>query len=211
MKNKVEHILKVLDEYFPNPKCELNYQKDYQFLIAVMLSSQTTDKRVNMVTEILFEKYSSLQELTNASLEDIKKIIRPIGVFNKKAQNILSISNYLIENCNGIVPNNRKVIEGLSGVGHKTANVVLSNLFSEPCIAVDTHVARVSKRLRIVKENFNINEIEKRLMKLIPKKRWSKTHHQLVLFGRYICTAIKPNCSTCKLIDICPYNKKNLN
>ena len=198
---KMNNIFNYLDEILPDAKCELNYNKDYELLIAVMLSAQTTDKRVNEVTEVLFNKYNTLDKLKNANIDDIKNIIRPIGTFNKKASNIIDISNEISKI--GYVPNDRDYLEKLSGVGRKTTNVVLSNLYNEPYLAVDTHVARVSKRLGLVKKDDDVLTIEKKLYKKIPKERINKLHHQLVLFGRYYCKAIKPMCDTCKLKDIC--------
>ena len=204
-------ITDYLDELFPNPRCELNYNKDYELLIAVMLSAQTTDKRVNMVTNVLFNKYNTLEKLANADVDDIKEIIKPIGTFNKKALNIIDISKSLLEEYNGIVPNNRKYLESLSGVGRKTTNVVLSNLFNVPCIAVDTHVSRVSKRLGIAKDSDDVLTIEKKLNKKFDKDKLSRLHHQLVLFGRYYCKAVNPLCENCKLKDMCKHMKqKNL-
>ena len=196
-------ITDYLDELFPNPRCELEYNKDYELLIAVMLSAQTTDKRVNMVTKVLFNKYKNLYELSNANVNDIIDIIKPIGTFNKKALNIISISKSLLEDKNGVVPNDRTYLESLSGVGRKTTNVVLSNLYNEPCIAVDTHVSRVSKRLGIANKNDDVLIIEKKLNKKFPKDKLSRLHHQLVLFGRYYCKAKNPLCNDCKLKDIC--------
>ncbi len=201
-------IVNYMDELFPNPRCELNYNKDYELLIAVMLSAQTTDKRVNMVTEQLFSKYNSLELLSNADINDIISIIRPIGTFNKKAKNILSISKSLIHDCNGIVPNDRNYLESLPGVGRKTTNVVLANLYEESCIAVDTHVSRVSKRLNLAKESDDVLVVEKKLNKLFNKKELGRLHHQLVLFGRYYCKSRIPKCEQCKLTNICKYNKK---
>ena len=196
-------ITNYLDELFPNPKCELNYNKDYELLIAVMLSAQTTDKRVNMVTEILFNRYDNLEKLSRANINDIIEIIKPIGTFNKKANNVIEISKKLINDCNGIVPNDRTYLENLPGVGRKTTNVVLSNLYDEACIAVDTHVARVSKRLGIVNKNDDVLTIEKKLNRFFNKNELSKLHHQLVLFGRYYCKAQRPFCENCKLKNIC--------
>ena len=194
-------IFEYLDELFPNPKCELNYTKDYELLISVMLSAQTTDKRVNSVTNILYSKYPTLDTLKNADIEDIKKIIRPIGTYNKKSENVLNIASKLANI--GYVPNDRTFLESLAGVGRKTTNVVLSELYNEPFIAVDTHVSRVSKRLGLASKNDDVLKIEKKLYKKIPKDKVNRLHHQLVLFGRYHCTAIKPNCENCKLKDIC--------
>ena len=202
MKNK-ELILEYLEELFPNPKSELNFNKDYELLIAVMLSAQTTDKRVNMVTKELFSKYPSLEELSKANIEDVKKIIKPVGTFNIKSRNVILIAKSLLDNYNGIVPNNRDYLESLSGVGRKTTNVVLAILYNEPCIAVDTHVSRVSKRLKIAYKNDDVLTIEKKLMKNFNKNELLKLHHQLLLFGRYHCKALNPLCDKCKLKDIC--------
>ena len=199
--DKVNEILSYLDELFPNPKCELNYNKDYELLIAVMLSAQTTDKRVNEVTKILFSKYPSLEKLKDANIEDIRKIVYPLGTYTKKSQNIKDIASSLYEI--GYVPNDREFLEKLSGVGRKTTNVVLSNLYNVPCIAVDTHVSSVSKRLGLAKENDEVLAIEKKLTKIIPKEKRNKAHHQFVLFGRYYCKAKQPDCYNCKLKDIC--------
>lgn len=196
-------IINFLNELFIDPKCELNYNTDYELLIATMLSAQTTDKRVNQVTEILFTKYKNLKELSEANLDDVIKIVKPLGTYNKKSQNVIIIAKKLYEECNGIVPNNRDYLESLPGVGRKTTNVVLSNIYNIPCIAVDTHVSRVSKRLGIADKNDVPYEIEKKLNKLFNDKALSKLHHQLVLFGRYYCTAKKPKCNNCKLKKYC--------
>lgn len=198
---KSEEIVKYLDEIIPNPKCELEYNKDYELLIATMLSAQTTDKRVNQVTRILFYKYPDLKSLSNATLDDLIPLVRPLGSYNKKAQNIILISKALLPI--GYVPNDRVFLESLSGVGRKTANVVLSNIYNVPCIAVDTHVSRVSKRLRLAKETDDVLTIEKKLYKKFKKQNLTKLHHQLVLFGRYHCKAKNPECSNCKLKSIC--------
>ena len=202
--NRVEEYL---DELYPNPRCELNYTKDYELLIAVVLSAQTTDKRVNEVTKVLWDRYD-LNMLKEANLRDIESILRPIGTFTKKALYIKEIASRLVTECNGIVPNDRSYLESLPGCGRKSTNVILSNLFDVPAIAVDTHVERVSKRLGLAKENDIVFEVEKKLMKKFKKDVWSKRHHQLVLFGRYKCKAIKPECNSCKLNDICKYKKR---
>ena len=199
----IQTIIDYLDEIFPNPHCELNYNKDYELLIAVMLSAQTTDKRVNMVTSVLFRKYPNLDSLSKADIDDIKDIIKPIGTFNKKALNIKLIASSLINDYDGVVPNNRTYLESLPGVGRKTTNVVLANLFNAPLIAVDTHVKRVSVRLGLAKESDDVLVVEKKLMRRFPKDKLARLHHQLVLFGRYHCKAINPDCSNCKLNSIC--------
>lgn len=198
-----------LDELFPNPKCELNYNKDYELLIATVLSAQTTDKRVNEVTKILFNKYDNLFKLRDANIDDIKEIIKPIGMVNKKSIFIKEIASFLLDNSNGVVLNDEKFLTSIPGVGRKTSNVVRSNLFDYPAIAVDTHVTRVSKRLNIAKEKDDVLTIEKKLMKYFPKEKWSRLHHQLVLFGRYYCKAISPECINCKLSNICVYKNKS--
>lgn len=207
---KANRVINYLDELIPDARCELNYTKDYELLMAVMLSAQTTDKRVNMVTKELFSKYPSLEDIKNADLKELESIIRPIGTYTKKAKNLKEIATKLLEEKNGIVPNDRIFLESLSGVGRKTTNVVLANLFNEPFIAVDTHVSRVSKRLGLAKETDDPLKIEMKLNKKFPKNKLNRLHHQLVLFGRYYCKAQKPLCETCKLNDICKY-KKNRN
>ena len=202
-------IIDYLDLLFPNPKCELNYNKDYELLIATVLSAQTTDKRVNEVTNILFKKYDSLDKIKNANINDIQTIIKPIGMVNKKSVFVKSIAEYLIEKCDCKVPNDEKILTSIPGVGRKTSNVVRSNLFDYPAIAVDTHVNRVSKRLKIAKKDDDVLTVEKKLMKYFPKESWSRLHHQLVLFGRYHCTAINPKCDDCKLKEYCSYKQKH--
>ena len=205
----MNEVLDYLDELYPNAHCELNYNKDYELLIAIVLSAQTTDIRVNKVTKVLFSKYKTLEELSKANLEDIENIIRKIGTFKKKSVFIKNIASSLVKDYNGIVPNNRKYLETLTGVGRKTTNVFLSEYYNVPAIAVDTHVERVSKRLKLAKQNATVKEVEKSLMKKIPKERWIKTHHQFIFFGRYHCKAIKPNCNNCKLQHLCINYKDN--
>lgn len=202
----INKIIAYLDKLYPNPRCELNYQKDYELLLAVMLSAQTTDKRVNKVTDVLFKKYSSIKELSEASIYDIENIIREIGTYRRKSLYIHEITKTLLADGYNYIPNDRKYIESLPGVGHKTANVFLSNIYNESAIAVDTHVARVSKRLGLVKVNDDVLTIEKKLMKKIPKNNWTRIHHQFVLFGRYHCKSVNPDCSNCELREICKKN-----
>lgn len=207
-KEKINCILNYMNDLFPNAHCELEYNKDYELLIAIVLSAQTTDKRVNMVTKILFSQYKTLEELANAKTEDIENIIRPIGTFKKKSIFVKEIATRLVQEQNGIVPNNRKYLETLSGVGRKTTNVFLSEFYNVPSIAVDTHVERVSKRLGLAKPNASVKEVEESLMKQIPKENWIKAHHQFIFFGRYHCKAIKPYCSECQLKDICNHHQE---
>lgn len=201
--NKEKEILNYLNEIIPNPVCELNYNKDYELLLAVMLSAQTKDARVNKVTKVLFNKYDSLKKLKEANIKDIENIIKELGNYHKKSEAIINIAKILDEKYNGKVVNNRKVLENLPMVGRKTTNVVLSELFNEPTIAVDTHVERVSKRLGLVKKDDDVIKIEEKLKRKFDKKIWSKLHKQFVLFGRYYCTSKKPSCNKCKLQIYC--------
>ena len=198
---------KKLDMMISDAKCELNYNRDYELVIATVLSAQCTDKRVNEVTSVLFGTYD-IYGLASADKKDIERIIRSCGSYTKKSGYIIEIAKPLINNYNGIVPNDREYLESLPGVGRKTANVVLSNLFDVPCIAVDTHVERVSKRLKIARKNDSVLLVEKKLMKLIPKDLWSRSHHQLVLFGRYICKARGPECDKCAFYNDCTSKDK---
>lgn len=206
---KINNILSFLDEMIPNPKCELNYNKDYELLIATVLSAQCTDARVNKVTNVLFSKYD-IFTLATANIKDIEKIIYSCGNYRKKSSYIIEIAKKLVEDFNGSVPNDREYLEMLPGVGRKTTNVVLSNIYDVPAIAVDTHVERVSKRLKLAKRDDSVLTVEKKLMKLIPKTKWSRTHHQLVLFGRYICKSQNPDCDSCLLKEYCSYYKKKV-
>lgn len=202
-KDKVTIITSFLDELFPNAGCELNYHKDYELVIAVMLSAQTTDKSVNKVTDVLFSKYKNLDELNNASLSDIENIIKSIGLYQNKAKNLKGIVSDLINKFNYVVPSDKDELMSLPGVGNKTAGVIRAELFKIPELPVDTHVQRIAKRLNLAKENDDPLEVERKLKKLFPKERWIKTHHQLIHFGRYFCLAKKPNCKSCKLKEIC--------
>lgn len=206
----ISEIEDYLLELYPNPKCELNYNRDYELLIAVVLSVQTTDKRVNQITSILFDKYKDLDSLSKANVSDLIEIVKPLGTASRKGVFVYEIANILINKYNGVVPNNRKALEDMPGVGRKTANVVLSNLFDVPCIAVDTHVSRVSKRLGLAKEGDDVLDIESKLKRKFKKEIWTRLHHQLVLFGRYNCKAKNPECNKCRLKDICKYYKKRI-
>ena len=196
-------IEEYLDYLFPEPKCELNYNSDYELLIAIMLSAQSTDKRVNMVTPIIFDKYPTLKDLKEAKLEDLEAIIRPVGSYRKKSLYTKEIARRLVDEFDGVVPTDREVLESFPGIGRKTINVFLSEFYNYPAIAVDTHVERVSKRLKLATLKDDVLKVEKKLMKKFDKELWSKRHLQLVLFGRYYCKAVKPECETCRLKEIC--------
>ena len=204
----MNNIFDYLDSLFPNPKCELVYSNDFEFLISVVLSAQTTDKKVNLVTKELFSKYD-IVSLSKAKQEDLINILKPLGMAEKKSMYIKNIANTLLNEYNGSIPRDYNKLIKLDGVGRKTANLTLSTLYNEPYFAVDTHVQRVTKRLGLVDKDSDVLKVEKDMYKLIPKERINKTHHQLVLFGRYYCKAINPLCDTCKLKDICRYKKRN--
>ncbi len=201
-----KNLIKYLDELFPDAKCELIFNKDYELLMATVLSAQCTDKRVNMVTKELFKKYD-IYGIKDLSLNEIENIIRPVGSYTKKSKYLKNIATDLILNYNGKVPNNREYLESLPGVGRKTCNVVLSQLYNVPAIAVDTHVDRVAKRLYIADCDDSVLIVENKLMNFLPKNKWGRIHHQLVLFGRYKCKSIKPLCYDCKFKKYCRYYK----
>ena len=206
--NNIDEIFNYLNGLFPNPKCELNYQNPFQLLIAVILSAQCTDKRVNTVTPILFEKYPTPQALGNAKNEDVEEIIRPLGFFRNKANAIITCSKQLYEEFGGEVPNDVDKLQKLQGVGRKTANVVTAEVFHANNIGVDTHVFRVAHRLGLSQGN-TPEQVEKDLRTAFIGRDLSKDHFLLVLFGRYNCKAVKPNCKECKLRDICKYFAEN--
>lgn len=204
---KYDIILNELDKMFPNPNCELKFNSPFELLVAVILSAQCTDKRVNMVTEELFKKYNTPKDFAEMPLETLEKLIHSCGFYHNKALSIKKASKDILERFNGIVPSNFDGLCSLSGVGRKTANVMISEAFGGDAIAVDTHVLRLSNRLGIVKTD-DPHKCEEVLKKKFPKDRWSKLHFQLVLFGRYKCKAIKPDCKECPFFDFCKEKKK---
>lgn len=201
---KTNNIVEYLDELIKEPKCELNYSKDYELLIAVMLSAQTKDSKVNEVTKVLFTKYPTLEALKDIDIEDAKLIIKPLGNFTSKALSIKEIANKVYLN-GSKVPNDRTFLESIKGVGRKTANVVLLELYNEQVMAVDTHVTRVCKRLNIVKKDDDSLKIEEVISKNFKQYDLAKLHHQFVLFGRYYCKSRNPKCENCKLKKYCIY------
>ena len=207
MNERAEKILDILKDEFPTAGCELNYDSDYHLLIAVILSAQCTDKRVNIVTEELFKHYSTPQDFASAKQEDIEKLIYSCGFYKNKAKNIINASREIVEVHGGQVPKEFDKLVALSGVGRKTANVVTSVAFGGDGIAVDTHVFRVSNRLSLAKGKTPF-EVEKGLTEVIPPSRRSEAHHLLIFHGRYRCKSLSPLCDGCKLINYCSYDKK---
>ena len=201
-------FLDILDTLFPKPQCELNYKSTYELLVAVILSAQCTDKRVNVVTQELFKRYNTPAKMIKLSQEELETKIHSCGFYRNKAKNILSMSKDLLEKFDGQVPNDLEKLQTLAGVGRKTANVVFAEGFKGDAIAVDTHVMRVSNRLGFIKSS-NPLEIERALMERFDKKYWSKLHLQLVHFGRYICKSINPQCENCPFTESCDFYKQH--
>lgn len=207
MKKRTKDILDILKEDYPDAKCELNHESPFQLLVATILSAQTTDKKVNEVTETLFRDYPDLDAFLTLSVEELEERIKQIGLYRSKAKNLIMMCNQLKEKFNGEVPRTMEEITSLAGAGRKTANVVLSNAFGVPSIAVDTHVFRVSNRLGMADSN-NVLEVEKQLQKELPKREWSLTHHLLIFHGRRCCIARNPKCEICNLTNYCKYYKE---
>ena len=207
IKKRTIEIIKILDNTYGTEKiCYLNYKKDYELLIATILSARCTDIRVNKITEILFKKYKYLREYKRANLKDIEEIIKPAGLYKTKAQNIKKMCSILLEKYNGKVPSDINDLIKLPGVGRKTANVIRGNIFDIPCVVVDTHVSRISNRLGFTKSK-NPTVIEKDLMKELPKDHWIIYNIQIITFGRTICLARSPKCNLCMLKKYCLVGK----
>ena len=212
MLSKAKTLQAVLEmqKLFPDAHCELDHQTPFQLLIATILSAQATDKGVNKVTPKLFAIYPNAHALANSEEEVVIECIQSLGLYRNKAKNIRLCAQQLVERFNGEVPRTREELVQLAGVGRKTANVVLSVAFGLPAFAVDTHVERISKRLQIVKQSASVLEVEETLCKKLPIELWGKAHHWMIFFGRYHCTARKPKCANCPLLDICAYGQKEL-
>lgn len=209
-KKKTMEAIELMRNMYPDAKGELDAESDFQYLIAVMLSAQATDVSVNKATPGLFSAYPTAVDLSNASLEDVMEKIKTIGLYKNKAKNIIKTSQLLVQEYNGEVPQTIKEMMTLPGVGQKTANVVGGDRFGIPAIAVDTHVERVSKRLKICKKSASVTEVEEALMKKIPENIWVETHHTMIFFGRYHCTARAPKCENCPLLFLCTDGQKRL-
>ncbi|QLG39779.1 endonuclease III [Paenibacillus sp. E222] len=206
----VRHILDTMEAMFPDAHCELNHSNAFELTVAVLLSAQCTDETVNKVTADLFKKYTSPADYLSVPLEELEQDIRRIGLYRNKAKHIQNMCRILIEQYGGDVPQEHDQLVTLPGVGRKTANVVVSNAFGVPAIAVDTHVERVSKRLALAGWDDSVLEVEKKLMKRVPRDEWTLTHHRIIFFGRYHCKAQNPQCHVCPLLDICREGKKRM-
>jgi endonuclease-3 len=209
-KTKAKAILETIGEMFPDARCELNHSNPFELTIAVVLSAQCTDEMVNRVTAGLFQKYKTPEDYVSVPLEQLEQDIRSIGLYRNKAANIQKLCRMLLEEHGGQVPDRYEQLIRLPGVGRKTANVVVSNAFGVPAIAVDTHVERVSKRLGFAGQDDTVLEVEKKLMKLVPREQWTITHHRLIFFGRYHCKAQNPKCEVCPLLSECKEGKRRM-
>ncbi|MEB3101337.1 endonuclease III [Ferviditalea candida] len=209
-RKQVRHILDTIGDMFPEARCELTHSNPFELTIAVLLSAQCTDETVNKVTASLFQKYRSPEDYIEVPLSELEQDIRRIGLYRNKAKNIQSLCRILLEQYGGEVPAEHAKLVELPGVGRKTANVVVSNAFDVPAIAVDTHVERVSKRLGMAARKDSVLEVEKKLMKLVPEDEWTLTHHRLIFFGRYHCKAQNPRCEACPLLEVCREGKKRM-
>lgn len=204
---KRHEIFARLKQHNPNPTTELNYSSTFELLIAVILSAQATDVSVNKATTKLFPKANTPEAIAKLGIKGLKSYIKTIGLYNTKAENVIKTCKLLIKEHNSVVPDNRKDLEALPGVGRKTANVVLNTAFGQPTMAVDTHIFRVGNRTGIAPGK-NVLEVEKKLLKHIPKEFLVDAHHWLILHGRYTCVARKPRCGACIIEDLCDYKEK---
>ena len=205
LKNKFDYIIEYFEKNMPVAESELNFENPYQLIVAVILSAQCTDKRVNMTTPALFERYPDAEALSKAAVEDIYELIKSISYPNNKSKNLLGMAKVLVSEFKGVVPDDVDKLQTLPGVGRKTANVVASVAFNKPAMAVDTHVFRVSARIGLTKNAKNPLETERQLVKYIPESVIPKAHHWLILHGRYVCKARKPECEKCGINTICEY------
>lgn len=202
-KKQFLEVSQYLDSLFPNAKCELFYSQDYELVIAVMLSAQTTDKSVNAVTSHLFKKYPTLKSFVDADIKDIENEIQSLGLYKNKAKNIKGIAETLYNDYNSVLPSDKNELQKLPGIGNKSAGVIRCEVFKIPDLPVDTHIIRISNRLGIATKKDEPIDIERKLKKIIPEESWIKSHHQLIHFGRYFCTARNPKCEECKIKKYC--------
>jgi len=204
-----KQILNTLASIYHDAKCELLFCNPFELLIATILSAQATDKKVNQITPHLFKKYKTAKDFLSLTQKEMENEIKQIGLYKNKSKNILETCRILVEKYHGEVPKDREALESLPGVGRKTANVVLSNAFGIPAIAVDTHVFRVANRIGLAKSD-KVLETEYQLMKRIPKSLWSQAHHWLIWHGRRVCSARNPKCDLCPLLSSCNYGKEKM-
>jgi len=210
IKERFEKVIEYFTIYMPVAETELHYRDPYQLIVAVILSAQCTDKRVNMITPAFYDRFPDPDSLARAKQEEVFKLISSCSYPNNKSKHLIGMANTLIEKFDGTVPDSLEGLQSLPGVGRKTANVILSVVFQKPAMAVDTHVFRVAKRLGLTKKAKNPYEAEMQLIKYIPEDKIPLAHHWLILHGRYICTAKNPKCLECGLSQICDYYRKSV-
>ncbi|MGM0410957.1 MAG: endonuclease III [Bacillota bacterium] len=208
MEEKINNIIEIFSEKYPDPESALNYENEFELLIATILSAQTTDKQVNKVTNKLFKKYKSPEDFAKLTAEELQKEIKSIGLYKNKSKYIIKTAKMLISDFSSKVPDNRKDLMKLSGVGRKTANVVLSCAFTKDAIPVDTHVFRLANRIGLANSD-KVREVEEELMNVIPQEYWSKMHHWLIFHGREVCKSQNPLCDNCEIKKYCNYYNKN--
>lgn len=194
-----------LEVMFPDAHCELNHRNAYEMAVAVILSAQTTDASVNRITPALFEKYPTVEALAQGRLEDIEKCIASLGLYRNKARSIRGFAKGVVENFDGRVPNTMEELVRLPGVGRKCANVILSECYGIPSLAVDTHVSRIARRLYLAYEKDSVETIERKLKAKIPEDKWIRAHHEMIFFGRYLCHSRNPECNRCPFTEYCRY------
>lgn len=204
----LEAICRYWNELYPNPTTELNYRNPFELLVAVLLSAQTTDKAVNQVTPLVFERYPTSLELAKANYDELSLLLSRLGLYKTKAKHLILMAQRLQDVYQGIIPTSLEALMTLPGVGRKTASVVLVQAFDIPAFPVDTHVARIAKRLGFAKEKDSVLVIEERLRRLFPPADYHLRHHQMILFGRYHCKALRPNCLNCQIQHLCLYKKE---
>ncbi len=208
IQQKYDAFVRYFEEHLPVAESELQYKNPYELLVAVILSAQCTDKRVNMTTPALFERFPTVNDMANSSQEEIYAYIKSISYPNNKSKNLLGMAQAVVNDFGGMVPDNLEDLQKLPGVGRKTANVMMAVAFRKPAMPVDTHVFRVANRIGLTKNSKNVRETEKALVAHFPQEVLSKAHHWLILHGRYVCLARKPKCDQCGISDLCDYRKK---
>ena len=210
LQEKYDAFVSYFNEHMPIAESELVFRNPYELLVSVILSAQCTDKRVNMTTPALFERFPTPQSMADSTVEEIHSYIKSISYPNNKAKNLHGMAQTLVSEFNGVVPDNLEDLQRLPGVGRKTANVMMAVAFKQPAMPVDTHVFRVSNRIGLTKNSKNVLETEKTLVAHIPQEVLSKAHHWLILHGRYVCLARKPQCEQCGIADLCDYHQKKI-
>ncbi len=204
---KPEEILRELNRLFPEARCELHFRNPYEMAVAVTLSAQTTDASVNRVTPALFERFPTPESLANGEITEIESYIKSLGLYRNKARQIQGMAKDLIARYDGVIPSTMKELTTLPGIGRKCANVILSECFHIPALAVDTHCNRVAKRLGLAKPDDSLWDVERKLKRKIPREEWIHTHHEMIFFGRYMCKSQNPKCDGCPFVSFCKYQK----